>query len=74
LDYHILYSIYTRDMMDCVVASSEVDLALSHSLQYLYSGYDGLCHRLEWGRSCVTTFFTIFILGIWWIVSSSQVR
>jgi hypothetical protein len=36
LGYHILYSIYTRDMMDGVLASSEVDLGLQHSLQYLY--------------------------------------
>jgi hypothetical protein len=36
LGYHILYSIYTRDMTDCVLTSSEVDLGLSHSLQYLY--------------------------------------
>ena len=34
--YHILYSIYTRDMMDCVLSSSEVDLGLPHSLQCLY--------------------------------------
>jgi hypothetical protein len=26
LGYHILYSIYTRDIMDCVLSSSEVDL------------------------------------------------
>ena len=42
-----LYSIYTRDMMDCVLTSSEVDLTLPHSLQYLYYGYDGLCPHLE---------------------------
>jgi hypothetical protein len=36
LCYHILYSIYTRDMMDCVLASGEVDLELPPSLQYLY--------------------------------------
>ena len=33
LGYHI---IYTRDMMDCGLASSEVDLGLPHSLEYLY--------------------------------------
>ena len=27
-----LYSIYTKDMIDCVLTSSEVDLALPHSL------------------------------------------
>ena len=64
MGYHILYSIYTRDMMDCVLASSEVDLGLPHSLQYLYYGYDGLCPRLERGKSWVTTIFTVFILGI----------
>ena len=42
LGYHVLYSIYTRDMMDCVLASSEVDLGLPHSLEYLYQGHDGL--------------------------------
>jgi hypothetical protein len=31
-----LYNIYTRDMMDCVLTSSEVDLGLPHYLQYLY--------------------------------------
>jgi predicted MarR family transcription regulator len=31
LGYHILCSIYTRDMMDCVVTASEVDLGLPHS-------------------------------------------
>ena len=36
LGYHILYSIYTRDIMDCVLSSSEVDLVLPHYLQYLY--------------------------------------
>jgi hypothetical protein len=34
--YHILYIIYTRDMMDYVLASSDVDLVLPHSLHYLY--------------------------------------
>jgi hypothetical protein len=33
---HILYSIYTRDMIDCVLTSSEIDLGLPHSLHYLY--------------------------------------
>ena len=28
LGYYILYSIYTRDMMDCVLTSSEIDLGL----------------------------------------------
>ena len=36
LGYHILYSIYTKDIMDCVLSSSEVDLGLPYSLQYLY--------------------------------------
>jgi hypothetical protein len=36
LGCHILYSIYTRDMMDCVLSSSEVDLVLPYSLEYLY--------------------------------------
>ena len=30
------FSVYTRDMMDCVLTTSEVDLGLPHSLQYLY--------------------------------------
>jgi hypothetical protein len=34
--HHILYSIYTRDIMDCVLTSSEVDLGIPHSLEYLY--------------------------------------
>ena len=33
LDYLQMYS---RDMMDCVLFSSEVDLGLPHSLEYLY--------------------------------------
>ena len=33
LGYHI---IYTRDMMDFVLSSSEVDLGLPHSLEHLY--------------------------------------
>ena len=31
-----LYSIYTKDMMDCVLSSGEVDIGLPHSLEYLY--------------------------------------
>ena len=31
-----LYSIYTKDMMDCVLTSSEVDHGLPHFLHYLY--------------------------------------
>ena len=31
-----LYSIYTRNMMDCVLTSSEVDLGLPYSLEYIY--------------------------------------
>jgi hypothetical protein len=33
--------------MDCVLTSSEVDLGLPHSLDYLYKGYDGLCAHLS---------------------------
>jgi hypothetical protein len=33
--------------MDCVLTSSEVDLGLPHSLDYLYKGYDGLCARFR---------------------------
>jgi hypothetical protein len=33
--------------MDCGLASSEVDLGLPHSLDYLYLGYDELCTQLE---------------------------
>ena len=31
-----LYSIYTMDMMDCVLTSSEVDIGLPNSLEYLH--------------------------------------
>jgi hypothetical protein len=33
--------------MDFVLSSSEVDLGLPHSLEYLFLGYDGLCPLLE---------------------------
>jgi hypothetical protein len=36
LGHHILYSIYTRDMMDCVLALSEVDLGY-HILYSIYT-------------------------------------
>ena len=41
------YSIYTSDMRGSLLVSSDVDLGLPHSLEYLFYGYNGLCAHLD---------------------------